>query len=342
LHIHYLQLYIAELSPPTLQGFYGAAHHLIFTFGLFVVELVGTHVKYYWLPIIPLCALFSFSVLSVALKETPRWLISHEHYEKAGRVLLWLCGNAYDVVDEQREIQDQVLSEKNLLFFQILQQLKTRPVCIPIILAVFLMFFQQFSGINAIIFNAEGTFIQTKISSPGLLSSFAVGLTQVVATFFGVLLADVLGRRALLISGALIMCVGISVAGGYKFLVGKKHVNHESMLIVSIVFYNIGYSIGWGALPWLITSEIIPLRVRGVGVGIATFANWSFAAIVTGLYYYFQLQIKPWNTFWTFGFVCLCAAIFVALFIPETKGRSLEDIERSFHETSLHIVSQKV
>jgi len=199
------------------------------------------------------------------------------------------------------------------------------------------MFFQQFSGINAIIYNAEGTFIQANVSKPGLLSSFSVGLTQIFATLFGAILTDVLGRRVLLIAGAVIMCGGISVAGAYTYLANIKHVYHDSMIITGIVFYDIGFSIGWGALSWLITSEIFPLRVRGFGVGITTFAHWIFATFVTGLYYYFQLQFNPHSTFWTFGFVCLCAAAFVALFIPETNGRSLEDIERTF-DASLHRV----
>ena len=192
------------------------------------------------------------------------------------------------------------------------------------------MAFQQFSGINAIIFNAEDVFKSVN-GNHGLISSLAVGLTQVLATFVG---ADVLGRRIILMLGAVIMSASISVVGGYEYLHHYNQQNYSALSIAGIVCYIIGFSIGWGALPWLLTSEIIPLRVRGAGVGIVTFANWSFAALVTGVYKHYQKEVQTWYAFWSFGLVCLCGAIFTAIFIPETKNKSLEDIEWSFEASS--------
>ena len=331
----FTQLYITEISPTSLRGLYGAANQLCVTIGLFMAEMIGTYIDYYWLAMIPLGITCIFAIFTVSLKETPRWLITHGRLLEAGRVILWLRGSKYDVTNEQKDIEDQVNSERKLTFSETLREFKTKPVYHPLILTLFLMFFQQFCGINAIIFNAEDTFEGVaKGIDPGLLSSLSVGLTQVLATFVGVILTDVLGRRILLISGAIIMCVSISVAGAYEYLHHENH-NIPAMGIAGIVCYNIGFSIGWGALPWLLTSEIIPLRVRGAGVAIATFVNWSLVAVVTGGYKYYQEAVNPWYAFWSFGLVCLCAAIFTAIFIPETKNKSLEDIEKSF-EASLH------
>ena len=345
------QMYITELSPSSLRGLYGAASQLCITIGIFGAEMVGTYIKYYWLAMIPLGVTCVFAVFSLSLNETPRWLISQGRNLEAGRVLLWLRGSNYDVTNEQREIEDQVNSERQLTFLETIQEFKTRPVYHPLILALFLMAFQQFSGINAVVFNAEDTFKGVASSiDPGLLSSLAVGLTQVLATFVGVILTDVLGRRILLISGAVIMSASISVAGGYEYIHHEQNLHHNhtvldhnhnedhkyaAMGITGIVCYIIGFSIGWGALPWLLSSEIIPLRVRGAGVGIATFVNWLLAAFVTGVYKYYQEVVQPWFAFWSFGLVCLCAAIFTAIFIPETKSKSLEDIEKSFEASSV-------
>ena len=344
-------MYITEISPTSLRGLYGAANQLCVTIGLFMAEMIGTYIEYYWLAMIPLGITCIFAVFTLSLKETPRWLITHGKSLEAGRVLLWLRGSKYDVTNEQKDIEDQVNSEQKLTFSETLREFKTKPVYHPLILTLFLMFFQQFCGINAIIFNAEDTFKGVASSiDPGLLSSLAVGLTQVLATFVGVILTDVLGRRILLISGAVIMSASISVAGGYEYIHHEQNLHHNhtvldhnhnedhkyaAMGITGIVCYIIGFSIGWGALPWLLTSEIIPLRVRGAGVGIATFVNWSLVAVVTGGYKYYQDGVHPWFAFWSFGIVCLCAAIFTAIFIPETKNKSLEDIEKSF-ESSLH------
>ena len=326
-------MYITEISPTKLRGLYGAANQLAVTIGLFIAEIVGAYIPYYWLAMIPLglTCVFAFFVLS--LYETPRWLISQGHSLKAGRVLIWLRGSHYDVINEQREIENQIKSEVKLSLSETIQEFKTRPVYHPLILALFLMLFQQFCGINAIVFNAEDTF-KGVVNDPALISSLAVGLTQVIATFIGVILTDLLGRRTLLISGAFIMCVSITAAGVYEFL-HHKHPGHKisAVGISGLIVYNIGFSIGWGALPWLMTNELIPLRVRGAGVGIATFFNWLLVAIITGGYKFYQDAVHTWFAFWSFGAVCLLALLFVVFFLPETKRRSLEDIEKSFETT---------
>ena len=319
------------MSPSNLRGLYGSANQLAITIGIFVVLISGAYIKYYWLAVIPLALTFMFAVLCTTIKETPRWLISQGEASQAGSMLLWLRGNSYDIVDEQREIEDQIQSEKTMSVCEIMKEFKTRPAYYPLVLVLFLMFFQQFSGINAIIFNADDIFDDVTTKDSDLVSSLSVGLTQVVATFVGVILTDLLGRRTLLISGAFIMCVSISVAGVYELLDHKyHHDNISAMGISGLIVYNVGFSIGWGALPWLMTSELIPLRVRGAGVGIATFVNWLLAAIVTGGYEFYQDAVNVWLAFWSFGIVCFFAAIFVAIFIPETKNKSLEEIERNF------------
>ena len=131
------------------------------------------------------------------------------------------------------------------------------------------------------------------------------------------------------------MCVSITVAGVYEFLHQKHpHDDISIMGISGLIIYSVGFSIVWGALLWLMASELVPLCVRGAGVGIATFVNWLLAAIVTGGYKFYQDDVNPWFTFWSFGLVCFSAAIFVAIFIPETKRKSLEEIERNFEVAS--------
>ena len=98
--------------------------------------------------------------------------------------------------------------------------------------------------------------------------------------------------------------------------------------------YIMGFSLGWGAITFLITSEPIPLRIRGAGVGIATCVNWIAAIIITGGFKDYEKAVKPWGVSWSFSLMCFLAVIFVAVFIPETKGRSLEQIESYFKSTS--------
>lgn len=320
---------------------------LAITVGVFTVEASGIGLDYEWLSVIALAVFAVFVPLVMTLVETPRWLISKGRNLQAGRVLLWLRGKTYAIVQEQVEIEQQIASEKELSIWESMHAFKTKPVLHPMVLTLSLMFLQQFSGINAVIFNAQKIFEDSRVSNAALVASLAVGSVQVVATFFGFLLTDVLGRRILLIVGGLVMACSMVGMGTYAYLTNQPYChpdasssgnststgcvkNLEPLAITSMMFYIIGFSIGWGALPWLLSSEIIPMRVRGVGMGIATFANFSFAAIVTGTFEDYQRAVQQWGTFWSFGLICFLAVIFVAIFIPETKGKSLEEIERYF------------
>ena len=315
---------------------------------IFTVEASGIGLEYEWLSVIALGVFAIFIPLITTLVETPRWLISKGRSLQAGKALLWLRGRRFPVNKEQMEIEKQLASETELSIWESIQAFKTKAALHPMILALTLMFLKQFSGINAVIFNAQKIFEDSKVSNAAVVASLAIGSVQVVATFFGFLLTDILGRKILLIVGGLVMGISMVGMGTYAYLTNKPYCNPDAskdvnststacvediqpLAITSMVFYMIGFSIGWGALPWLLSSEIIPMRVRGVGMGIATFANFSLAAIITGFFEPFQKAVELWGTFWSFGLICFLAVIFVAIFIPETKGKSLEEIERYFY-----------
>jgi len=321
-------------------------NQLSVTIGIFVVQAFGIGLDYEWLSVIALVVIAVLAPLVTTLVETPRWLISRGRNLQANKVLLWLRGKSYSVTIEQNEIEIQLASENKLTLRQSLAEFRKRAVYHPIILSMILMFFQQLSGINAVVFNAEKIFEDSQVSNAATVASLAVGGVQVIATFVGFLLTDVLGRRILLIVGGVIMTLSMASMGTYGYLTNEPYctpdapnsvnfttgcVEHlQPLAITSIMVYIIGFSIGWGALPWVLSSEIIPMRVRGVGMGIATFTNYGCAAIVTGAFEDYQNIVRPWGTFWSFGIMCLLSVIFVAVFVPETKGKSLEDIEQYF------------
>ena len=285
-----------------------------------------------------------FTLMAVTLKETPRWLMTQHRNHEARRVLVWLRGAQYDVDKELKEVAQQLESEnkRKLSFLEIIRELKKKSVAYPIIISVFLMFFQQFSGMMAIIFNAEDIFRGAHIKSAGLISSVTIGGVQIIATFFGTLLADVAGRRILLLISTAIMCLSLISMGTYGFLNEKPYCDPPDdsnckshfypMAIASMACFIAGFSIGMGGLPWIIVSEIVPLKVRGFGVGIVTCANWIFVIIITGLFRNYEDAVHSWGAFWSFGLVCFCGIIYVAVFIPETKGKSLEEIEFSYRK----------
>ena len=333
---------MAELSSSKTRGFFGTLPQLILSVGLFFAQVVGTYITYYWLAVITLGVVTLFTLLAVTLKETPRWLLTQNREYEAQRVLVWLRGAQYDVDKELKEVTQQLELENKtkLSLLEIIREFKKKSVLNPVIIAIFLMFFQQFSGIAGINFNAEDIFKDANIKSPGLLSSITVGGTQVVTTFIGTLLADIVGRRILLLISTTVMCISLVVMGTYEYLNEEPYCHPPDdskckshlypMAIISMTCFTAGFSIGMGGLPWIITSEIIPLKVRGVGVGIVTCANWIFVIIITGLFRNYTNAVHSWGVFWSFALVCFVGIIFVAVFIPETKGKTLEEIESSY------------
>ena len=321
-----------------------AAGHLSLTAGIFCGQFIGNYITYYWLAIIPLAITCIFVLMMVMLKETPRWLLSQGRKLEARANLVWLRGPKYDVDRELNETEEQLDSEEKLTISELIEEFKKRSVYYPVLLSSFIMFFRQFNGIMAIMFYVEEIFKQAHIRSPGFIAPLATGGVQIITTSVIVVLLDMVGRRVLLILSAAVMCVSLSSLGVYEFLINEPYChppddpkcqNHlYPLAIASMAGYVLGFSLGWGAIPFLLTSELIPLRVRGAGVGIATCVNWIGAIIITGAFKDYEKAVKPWGVSWSFSLMCFLAIVFVAVFIPETKGRSLEQIESYFKSTS--------
>ena len=321
-----------------------AASHLSLTVGIFCSQFIGNYITYYWLAIIPLAITCIFVLMMIMLKETPRWLISQGRKLEARANLVWLRGPDYDVDRELTETEEQLDTEEKLGVSELIEEFKKRSVYYPVILAAFVMFFRQFNGIMAILFYVEEIFKQAHIRSSEFIAPLATGGVQIITTSVIVVLLDMVGRRVLLISSAVVMCVSLSSLGVYEFLINEPYCHPPDdpkcqdhlypLAIASMAGYVLGFSLGWGAIPFLLTSELIPLRVRGAGVGIATCVNWAGAIIITGAFKDYEKAVKPWGISWSFSLMCFLAIVFVVVFIPETKGRSLEQIESYFKSTS--------
>jgi len=195
----------------------------------------------------------------------------------------------------------------------------------PLAIGCILMVVQQCSGINAVIFYSSDILRTAGIDDPNL-GGLIVMAVQVVMTLVSVLLMDRAGRRVLLLislSGMTICCGGLAAF----------HLNHEKpswLALAALIGYIVAFSLGLGAIPWLLMGEIIPSHVRALGSSVATMANWTLSFIVTETFATLRTALGPAGTFFLFGGVCACGAIFVALCVPETKGKSLQEIEALF------------
>ena len=241
------------------------------------------------------------------------------------------------------------------------ESLRLRDLLSPLIVKLLiistgLMVVQQFCGINAVLFNAASIFGTAGFSN-GKLASIAVGLVQFVGTGLACLLMDKAGRRILLLTTALGMCVALvvlgvyfeiyipptttppptdgSLAGDTVSLLGS--VSHSVpaksiswLSILCLVVFNLMFALAWGPVPWLVMSEIFPQRARGPASSFATLANWTMAFIVTMTFKSMVAALTNQGVYWFYSAFCLMGFIFVYFLMPETKGKTLEEIEAMF------------
>lgn len=203
--------------------------------------------------------------------------------------------------------------------------------CKPLIISLGLMFFQQFSGINAVIFYTAHIFELTGSSMDPTMCTIIVGVVNFGSTFMANVLIDRLGRKILLIVSDVVMIVGLGLLGGYFYI----HKNHAEMVeglgwipLGSLMIYVVAFSLGFGPVPWLMLGEIFPGKIRGSAAATSTAFNWTCAFAVTKAFPAFLHAYGPAVTFLCFGAICILGLAFIVLVVPETQGQSLDDIER--------------
>ena len=336
--------YVAELSPSAFRGLFVGMFGISAASGILLIQLCGIipGATYYWLPIVPLTTLIVFAFLmTLTTKETPRWLQKTKRIKGARLVLLWLRGEKYDVDKEQREIAEQIAQEKKL---NLLRNLKERSTLYPLFLGCCLAAFQQLSGINAVTFYSQVIFSGVKGISDNadIIAAFCVGGTQVLGTCCLLAFVDKFGRRKLLLVNGTLMCVSAASMGIYYIFNSKPFCDPDNeenndcitalnpVAIISIMIYTCAFAAAWGGLPYLVGAELLPLRVRGPGLGIKIFVGWLSATVVLLSFEPYQEAVNPWGAFFTFSFIMFIAVLFVYKFIPETKGKTLEEIQQQF------------
>nr|XP_003704544.2 PREDICTED: facilitated trehalose transporter Tret1-like [Megachile rotundata] len=208
--------------------------------------------------------------------------------------------------------------------------LKSRATVRAFIISWGLMFFQQLSGMNAIVFYITIIFEQTGSALSPSTSTIIVGVTQIVSVLISSLTVDHLGRKMLLIGSAIFMCLSTFALGLYFFL---SHDGHdvsaiEWLPLLSVCVFIVAFSLGFGPVPWMMLGEIFAPVVKGVAVSSAALLNWLLAFFVTKFYNDLVIAIGIGPTFWLFSLMSAIGIFFVIILVPETKGMSLVNIQR--------------
>eukprot|EP00048_Salpingoeca_helianthica_P015893 m.229221 g.229221 ORF g.229221 m.229221 type:complete len:497 (+) comp17699_c0_seq1:1102-2592(+) len=322
-------VYIAEIAPSSHRGALGAANQLSITIGIVIVYALGLVCKWRLLALIGAIIPGALLVLSFFLPRTPHWLVSKQRQDEARLSLLRLRGEAKHVqvdLELQQIVESQAASSKESASITDLFRGATRRA---MVVGALLMLYQQFSGVNAVFFFNSSIFEDAGVDNASV-ASLSVGAVQVVFTAISCVLVDRAGRRVLLMFAGIGISSACAILGYYFHMKDHGHDISGVLAVLMVIAYVIFFSLGLGAVPWLMMSEIFPSRVRGLASSVATLINWSCAFIVTETFDSLKNAITESGVFWFYGAVCIAGASYVLVGVPETKGRSLGQIEAYF------------
>ncbi|EOA31925.1 hypothetical protein CARUB_v10015164mg [Capsella rubella] len=319
-------VFIAEISPRKLRGALATLNQLFLVIGLASMFLIGAVVNWRTLALTGVAPCVILFCGTWFIPESPRWLEMVGRHRDFEIALQKLRGPHANITREAEDIKEYLATLAHLpkaTLWDLIDKKNIRFVTV----GVGLMFFQQFVGINGVIFYAQQIFVSAGASPT--LGSILYSIEQVVLTALGAtLLIDRLGRRPLLLASAVGMLIGCLLIGT-SFLL-KAHglaVDIIPALAVSGVLVYIGsFSIGMGAIPWVIMSEIFPINIKGTAGGLVTVVNWLSSWLVSFTFNFLMLW-SPHGAFYVYGGVCVLAIVFIAKLVPETKGRTLEEIQ---------------
>lgn len=316
-------LYISEISPPQLRGALVSLNQLAVTVGIFSSYFVDAYFSttgnwsgMFMVGIIPALLLF---IGLIFLPDSPRWLCLRRQFDRAKKVLQQIR-YAHNVEAELKEIKDSVLQEGD---WHGLLKKWLRPA---IWIGVGLGFFQQFTGINTVIYYAPTIFKLSGFSSDtiAIMATMGVGAVNVLATIIAIPLIDKVGRKPLLYVGMTLMSLCLfALSLSFAFAAA----NLKWIAFTSIIFYVIGFAISLGPIMWLMFTEVFPLKIRGIATSIMASMQWTFNFIVSLTFLSLIQYFHASGTFALYGVICVLGILFVYLKVPETKGASLEKIE---------------
>jgi len=333
-------MYIAEISPAAVRGRFVSLNQLTIVLGILSAQVVNWLIAepvadgenilaswngqmgwrwMFWACAVPATLFF---IMMFFIPESPRWLAGRLRYDKAENILAQIGGGQYAHA-ELDEIKSTLQKDRQKVRFRMLFEGRLPKI---LLIGVILAAFQQWCGINVIFNYAQEVFAAAGYGVSDILLNIVVtGVTNVIFTFVGMYFVDRLGRRALLLLGSAGLALIYAILGGcYYFQV-------TGIAVLCLVVAAIAcYAMTLAPVVWVVLSEIFPNRIRGMAMAVATFSLWSACFVLTYTFPLLNKGLGSYGTFWVYGIICVFGFIFTRAMLPETKGKSLEEIEKSF------------
>jgi SP family sugar porter-like MFS transporter len=330
-------VYIAEVSPAPVRGRFVSINQLTIVLGILAAQLANWQIGKYFMPDSDLLSADAvgwawrwmfwaelipaglFFILSFVIPESPRWLAVNQKEEAARKVFERIGGTQY-AGSEIEQIR-QLPPAKETNDRKALLQPNVRKV---LIIGVVLAVFQQWCGINVIFNYAHEIFSAAGYAVSDVLMNIVItGVTNVIFTFVAIYTVDRWGRRALMFVGSAGLAVIYAVMGGCYYF----QVSGWPMLLL-VVLAIACYAMSLAPVVWVVLSEIFPVRIRGAAMAVSTFFLWTACFLLTYTFPILNEYLKASGTFWIYGGICFAGFLFIRSQLPETKGKSLEELEK--------------
>lgn len=321
-------VYLGETIQPEVRGTLGLFPTAIGNIGILICYVAGKYLDWSELAYLGAALPIPFFILMFMIPETPRWYMLRGRTDEARKALQWLRGKKTNIEAEMRDIA-LTDAEVEASDFS-LTDMFSRKYMKSILISLGLMAFQQLSGINAVIFYTVQIFQMSGSSVDENLSTIIVGIVNFASTFVATALIDRVGRKILLYFSSVILIITLVVLGTFFYVREVLVMDVEGLgwlPLTSVMVYLLGFSLAFGPIPWLMMGEILPAKVRGAAASLCTAFNWLCTFTVTKTFQNIIDGIGAYGTFWLFGIICFVGLFFVILFVPETRGKSLEQIE---------------
>jgi SP family arabinose:H+ symporter-like MFS transporter len=319
-------LYISEISPPKHRGRLAGMFQFNIVFGILIAYLSNSLLAaagpnaWRWMLGVAAFPSLGFSLACLSLPESPRWLIARKNdAQGALRVLRLLRPGV-----SRREIAAEAAAiSGSSADLGVAATFWSRRLRLPIVLAISIAFFNQLSGINAILYFAPRIFEMTGLGAKAaLLQSTGIGAANLLFTFIGLWLIDRLGRRTLLYIGSVGYIASLGLVSWAFFTA------HYGIVPICIFAFIAAHAVGQGAVIWVFIAEIFPNMQRARGQALGSFTHWFFAALLTTIFPRMVSAFAPGYVFAFFAGMMVLQLIWVRLLVIETKGASLEDIQQ--------------
>ncbi|ESW19840.1 hypothetical protein PHAVU_006G159600 [Phaseolus vulgaris] len=319
-------IYIAEIAPKNLRGGLATINQLLIVTGISVSFFIGSVINWRQLALAGLVPCICLVVGLCFIPESPRWLAKVGREKEFQLALRSLRGKDVDISHEAAEILDYIETFNSLPKTKLLDLFQRKYVR-SLVIGVGLMACQQSVGINGIGFYTAETFVAAGLSS-GKAGTIAYGCMQIPFTILGAILMDRSGRRPLIMVSASGTFLGCFIAGVAFFLKDQSLLLEwvPILAVTGVLIYIAAFSIGMGPVPWVIMSEIFPINVKGTAGSLVVLLNWLGAWIVSYTFNFLMSWSSP-GTLFLYAGSSLLTIVFVAKLVPETKGKTLEEIQ---------------